>query len=166
MATRESFELKIARQKGYATVAEWRAAREAAYAREMARREAERERAAAARRAARVLREVPPFLVASGADVYERASDGRVRRVDFRVVRAKLLPGHLVGGRVGLASACEVSPGRWLVRVMDADARVVGALEIRHAWEVGYVMDAMGCAVMGAAEFCETYNPLPAVMGE
>ncbi len=163
---RESFQLRMARQKGYATVAEWKAAREAAYVRETARLAAEREAAAAARRAARVLREVEPFLVAAGADVYERASDGRVRRVPVRVVRAKLLPGHLVGGRVGLATACEVRAGRWLVRVMDADARPVAAMELRGPrWEVDYALDAMGQGVEGAAEFCETYNPLPAEEG-
>lgn len=156
------FELRIARQKGYSTVEEYRAARARAYDQETARRAAERERAAAARRAARVLREVEPLLLAAGASVYERASDGRVREVAHRVLRAKLLPGYMVGDRTGLAVASEVGAGRWLVRVLDPDARAVAAVELRHRWEVDYALDFLGASVEGAREFCDTYNPLPA----
>lgn len=162
MTTAVPFELRIARQKGYATVEEYRAARARAYDQEMARRAAERERAAAARRAARVLREVEPFTVVAGADVYLRTSDGRVRAATPPVRRAKLLPGHMIGGRVGLATVAELGPSRWVVRVIDPDARPVAALELFHRWEVDYALDAMGCAVEGAREFCRAYNPLPA----
>lgn len=154
--------LRIARQKGYDTVEAHRAAREAEHLRHLARVAAEREAAAAARRAARVLREVAPFRVAAGAAVYERASDGRVQLVPVRVLRAKLLPGNIVGAPVGLATLAEVREGVWFLRVMDHGARPVADLEVRHRWEADYALDAMGGSVAGAMEFADTYQPIPA----